>query len=483
MDLNRRVYRLSPSQFSAETIAVTFAKTSRSPEPFDVIAAELNEEKSSQFSEKWIVGYGHSSVAEHAVLHLALENVSRLAIETIEANRLASYTEKSTRYQEWDPKAYVTPPEILGSPYEGEYQALMDKLFQIYAEALQVLRPWGEANTPRREGESEKAWSSRARVKSVDVARFILPAAAMANVGLTINARALEYAIKKMLSSELEEVRLIGAEMKTVATQELPTLVKYADPIAYLPQLREKVRAIANQIDTISGAPWCDLKAVDENAEERVLAAVLYRFGDDSYQVCVDLVLNMPQADKEALVDALFEELTDFDVPIRELEYADLTFSLIMDQGAYFEFKRHRMMTQTVQDLTARLGYALPKAFSEAGFEARYREAMQAAADLYEKLATWNPQVASYVVPNAFNRRVLCRANLRELFHFIKLRCAKNAHFSIQRVGRGMLEQLQPHFPLLSQKIQVKDDTSVDELTAEYFNDTAILTKVRQDLV
>jgi thymidylate synthase ThyX len=75
MDLNRRVYRLSPSQFSAETIAVTFAKTSRSPEPFDLIAAELNDEKSAQFSEKWIVGYGHSSVAEHAVLHLALENV------------------------------------------------------------------------------------------------------------------------------------------------------------------------------------------------------------------------------------------------------------------------------------------------------------------------------------------------------------------------------------------------------------------------
>lgn len=148
MNLNRRVYRLSPSQFSAETIAVTFAKTSRSPEPFDVIAAELNDEKSAQFSEKWIVGYGHSSVAEHAVLHLALENVSRLAIETIEANRLASYTEKSTRYQEWDPKAYVTPPEIHGSPFEAEYQALMDKLFLIYAEALQALRPWGKPTRP-----------------------------------------------------------------------------------------------------------------------------------------------------------------------------------------------------------------------------------------------------------------------------------------------------------------------------------------------
>ena len=478
MDLNRRVYRLSPSQFSPETIAVTFAKTSRSPEPFDTIAAELNDEKSAQFSEKWIVGYGHSSVAEHAVLHLALENVSRLAVETIESNRLASYTEKSTRYQEWDPRAYVTPPEILGSPYEVEYRALMEQLFGIYAEALQVLRPWGEANTPRRENESEKAWSNRARLKSVDVARFLLPAAAMANVGLTINARALEYAIKKMLSSELEEVRLIGREMKAVATQELPTLVKYADPIVFLPHLRAKAREFANQIDTISGAPWCDLKAVDDNAEDRVLAAVLYRFGDDSYQVCLDQVLNMPQEEKQALADAMFAEMTDFDVPIRELEYADLTFDLIMDQGAYFEFKRHRMMTQTVQDLSTRLGYALPKAITEAGFEGHYREAMNKTAVLYEKLAGWNPQVAAYVVPNAFNRRVLCRTNLRELFHFIKLRCARNAHFSIQRVGRGMLEQLQPYFPILSEKIQVKEDLSVQDLTEEYFSQTAIIPEV-----
>ena len=88
MPFERRIYRLSPSQLSAETIAVTFAKTSRSPKAFDEIAAELDVEKSSQFSEKWIVGYGHSSVAEHAILHLALENVSRLAIEMVEGNRL-----------------------------------------------------------------------------------------------------------------------------------------------------------------------------------------------------------------------------------------------------------------------------------------------------------------------------------------------------------------------------------------------------------
>jgi hypothetical protein len=42
-----------------------------------------------------------------------------------------------------------------------------------------------------------------------------------------------------------------------------------------------------------------------------------------------------------------------YDIPLRELEYATFTFDLLMDQGAYAEFKRHRMMTQTPQRLVA----------------------------------------------------------------------------------------------------------------------------------
>src|SRR5262245_55222828 len=115
--MKRDIYLLSPRALSPETIAVTFAKTSRSPESFREIAAELTDEKSANFHEKWVVGYGHASVAEHAVLHIAFENVSRLAIEAIESNRLASYTEKSTRYQKWDPDSFFTPRLIAESKY------------------------------------------------------------------------------------------------------------------------------------------------------------------------------------------------------------------------------------------------------------------------------------------------------------------------------------------------------------------------------
>ena len=115
MPRQRDIYLLSPKALSPETIAVTFAKTSRSPEAFRDIALELTDERSAQFHERWVVGYGHASVAEHAVLHLAVENVSRLAVECLESNRLASYTEKSTRYQLWDADSYYTPRALAES--------------------------------------------------------------------------------------------------------------------------------------------------------------------------------------------------------------------------------------------------------------------------------------------------------------------------------------------------------------------------------
>lgn len=472
MEFKRRIYRLSPRNLSAETIAVTFAKTSRSPEPFDQIAAELDEERSTEFSEKWIVGYGHSSVAEHAVLHLALENVSRLAIETIESNRLASYTEKSTRYQQWDSSAFVIPPEIQHSPFAKTYEEYLTRLFVTYGEILDGLLPWGQAQTERKEGESERSWLGRSRLKSVDVARFVLPTASMANVGLTINARALEYAIRKMLSSDLMEVRLIGEEIKKVATQELPTLVKYAEPIAFLPEVSQYARELTSGFPNTSQEPF-QLTSIDSDGEERILAAVLYRFGKASFQDCLEYVQGLDNAEKQAIVDKLFEKVGKFDNPLRELEYANASFDLIMDQGAYFEFKRHRMMTQTVQDFSIEHGYAIPLAISEAGLEQKYKACMEQVAELYGQIAAWNPQVAAYVLPNAYNRRVFCQANLRSLFHFITLRSASNAHFSIRRVAYGMLELLQPHYPIFAEKILTKGSLNSKEIETQYFSKIA----------
>ena len=151
--------------------------------------------------------------------------------------------------------------------------------------------------------------------------------------------------------------------------------------------------------------------------------------------------------------------LGKYDVPLRELEYSSYTFDLIMDQGAYAEFKRHRMMTQTPQRLTTRLGYSTPSLITEAGFESQYEAAMESSTTLYEKLYEENPDVAQYVVPNGFNRRVLAQFNLREAYAFCQLRSAANAHFSIRRVAQRIYEEMRRVHPLLTKYMKLHDET------------------------
>src|SRR3989339_1614889 len=126
----RRIYALTG--LPPEVVAVAFAKCSRSPEPFDIIAAELNADKSRKFHERWVVGYGHSSVAEHAVLSLAIENVSILATKVIEDCRLSSYTEKSTRYQVFDREHYYKPAAIINSRFKQLYEETLDFIMNSY---------------------------------------------------------------------------------------------------------------------------------------------------------------------------------------------------------------------------------------------------------------------------------------------------------------------------------------------------------------
>jgi len=356
----RQIYLLSPKELSPETIAVAFAKTSRSPESFREIAKGLTEEKSAQFHEKWVVGYGHASVAEHAVLHIAFENISRLAIESIESNRLASYTEKSTRYQKWGSDNFFIPSELDGHPLRDEYIATCQLLFDTYHGSLEPVRTLVLDQTQRRENESEEALDRRVRSQYVDVCRFLLPAASLANVGMTANARVLENVIRKMLSNELVEVREIGENVKAVAKEEIPTLVKYAEPVAYLVETRRELCKAADMESSIgdeNSGDWCKLVDWDKEGEIKVLSAALYRFGGMSFAQALDHVKSLKDAECAALADALLKQLNEHDIALRELEYATYTFDLVMDQGAYAEFKRHRMMTQTPQRLTTLLGF------------------------------------------------------------------------------------------------------------------------------
>ena len=110
--------------------------------------------------------------------------------------------------------------------------------------------------------------------------------------------------------------------------------------------------------------------------------------------------------------------------------------------------------------------------FVLAGMQDAFTQAMQRVQDTYAQLYAWNPHLASYVVPNAFNRRVLITANLRTLFHFISLRTAPNAHFAIRRIANLMREEVQRVSPILGCYLFQPDNETWQDIETCHFEFT-----------
>ena len=436
---SRRIYPLSPRELTEEQLAVVCAMTSRRPEPFDEIARQVTQEKAADFHERWVLGYGHASVAEHAVLHMAVENVSRLACDTLEDNRLASYTEKSSRFQIIPRGYYHLPEELQQHPELNQlYIRTCDYLFDTYGSMIEPTIAHLRAATSQREGERDSAYNLRLRREAIDSCRFLLPAATLTNVGVTMNARVMEHAISKLLSSDLAEERDLGDELKTKGREITPTLIKYAEKNEYLMGAWEAQKAQSASLHA-NGDIGTDVDLVhyDPDAELKVAAASLYRFSDLPYSQVWRQVEAMDTEHRSQTIAACLGNLGPHDSPVRELELVDYTFDLVLDYGAYREFKRHRMQTYLPQPLTVSNGYLVPPLLQEAGLRDSFEEAMGVVGEAFRQVCQASPAVAQYLVTHAHRRRVLSCMSLRECYHLFKLRTQPQAHFSI----RGPVEQ------------------------------------------
>ena len=453
-----RVYPMDPKELTEEQIAVIFAMTSRRPEPFDEIRQVVTEEKAADFHERWVLNYGHASVAEHAIIHMAVENLSRLACDTLEDNRLASYTEKSSRYQVLPSDYYHLPLEVTADEaVRRAFVSTCQHLFEAYEQSLEGLRQYLRTARPQHADERDSAYGLRLRREATDTARFLLPANTLTNVGVTMNARSLEHAITKLLSGELAEERALGESLKAQGRSATPTLIKYADRNEYLvtTRARQDQETAGFQLPVPSSSE-ATLVHHDPDAEEKVATAFLYHRSHQPYQRLQEYVRGLSTEERDRIIDAALKAIGPHDTPIRELESAYCTFEFILDYGAYREFKRHRMQTYVPQPATPALGYVTPPLFKEAGLEPLFQESMQASELGFTAVAKASPPAAQYLVTHAHKRRVIATMNLRECYHLFKLRTQPTAHFSLVEVMKQALEQARAVHPSLFKHLHLR---------------------------
>ncbi len=418
----------------------------------------LARQKAKEFHEKWVVGYGHASVAEHAVAHLAIEDVSIVASKIIEDTRLASYTEKSTRYVVFDRTKFYRVPRLMPSPHASLYEETCSFLLETYTRLTETVIQAIKRETPRGEKQTERGYETACRAKGCDILRYVLPAATLTNIGMTANGRVLEHMITKLLSHPLEESREIGATLKAEVEKIIPTLLKYAERNVYMEETHRAMEAVATV--QLAGslpeeAPDVSLVQSPEDAEDQLVAAILYGYTMHPWRQVQERVGKFSREQKERVIDEYLRRRGKHDQPLRALEHLTYTFDVLVDFGAFRDIQRHRMCTQTPQELGPTHGYSTPPEIGRYGLLATYDECMARAREAYDTIGREFPREAQYVLPLAYRKRVLFTWNLREIHHFVQLRSAKQGHSSYRHIAQQVFKEIECVHPLLARYIRV----------------------------
>lgn len=418
------------------------------------INSKYATEKAIQFMEKWVLGYGHSSVSEGAVIGIGIEGLSILATKIIEDCRLSSFIEKSTRYVSYDQDSFYLDDDLMNSEFADEIKQLMRLLFLVYTNLHLPVLEYIKSVAPKDDDTNDAAWLRACAARRFDAIRTLLPASTKTSLGMTINARELSHMISKLLSHPLKEANKLGEQIKKEASELLPSLLRFADPVDYFIQTQKDMSALAKDyvFDNVREDDVVLVNAT-QNPDDLIIASILYRYKNQSFNVILDVVSQMSDDEKQQIFDTYLSNMGPHDHPMRELEHVNFTFDIVMDYGAYRDLQRHRISTQTAQLLTCDLGYDVPNDIINAGVESQYRFALDKAKELYLKISDKYPQQAQYLLPMAFKKRFMITMNLREIHHLVKIRTTPLAHESYRMIAYKIYEIMKEKYPLLSKYI------------------------------
>ncbi len=433
--------------------------------------------KAEEFYERVLVGYGDDSVAELGGAHLAIEDVSIVMTKAIEDSRIGlSPLEKSTRYVYFNQKVdgrylYALEPGIMAGNFADDYVKACDMLFDTYSSLIEPMSKYAKEKFPAGEGVSERAYNSSIRAKVCDTLRCLLPASTQTNMGLYGNGRAFEYMLLKLYASDLAEGRQIASAAHEELSKVIPSFVKRANDKygiagqAYLKATRASARAeVEKQLAALGGGePETQNESVvlvsfDKDAYDRVIAAIIFENSEFSLGEAEIVAARLSPAAKESIISAYMGKRENRrQKPYRAFEATDYTFGLVGNFGMYRDLHRHRLLTQVRQPLSTRLGFEMPAELVDAGFEAKAKEAVDYASEVYAKLAASSKLSAQYVVPMGFRMQWYMKMNLREAFHFIELRSMPQGHIDYRRMAQNMCLRIKETHPLFGSGMKFTD--------------------------
>ncbi|RAL27020.1 FAD-dependent thymidylate synthase [Thermoflavimicrobium daqui] len=475
-NLDRNVYTIY--NLPEEVIAVIFAYVSRSSAGFRENLAKLladedlalaghsgnratiYSEKAARFHEKWVVGYGHSSVAEHAVAHIGIEKISRLASAELElANTFNSFTEYSQRYQRPKRGDFYLPSSLKSNPeLQAKYIQFHEKAYDIYEQLMSGLVKYLLQTVPKQEKESDKRFKLRIEKIAFEDARYVLPLSTLTNLGMTGNGRALRDTLVRLLSSPYKECQKLARDMEHEITTVIPTLLKYVKPSEYyqktqanLQQCFQKIRPIGI-VESSMGPSARFIQMPDYlEALKQLATFLLIREQPLSYEEAKRIIHQYPQEELEQIVSYALLSLRFFDNPIDELQHLTYQIELKISEANWHQLLRHNRKTHfTYSKPTTRFGYTIPPHIQEAGLTDLFRSFVQESEQMIQQFSSFDSTIADYFITNAHHRQIIASVTLWELYHLINLRTSTEAQWDIRETFVQVYQELQRQQPIFA---------------------------------
>jgi flavin-dependent thymidylate synthase len=459
--LNEATRLLEMDNLTPETISAAYARISRDPRPVNELREIARQEvdRARKSNQNIIFGLGHSSVAEHAIFNFDIIGVSRYAVETIEHFRLASYTEKSQRYILFKDD-FIIPDEIKDGPLQKEYTDIIREQNITYNRLYEKLKPYF-FDKYREEAENKINHRIIDGLAKED-ARYVISLATETQLGMTVNARTLENMIVKCNSHALAEIRRYGQNLFESVKDVAPSIIKYIEPTDYLLNMNNSLRHYFRSHFSehkITGQESKDVLLLEftEDPDDLILAAALFKFHGGSFENALEFARTLNDTDKREFYEIIFTNINPWDSVLREFEFVNFTFQLVVSASNYGQLKRHRISNISAQDYDINLGVTIPDSITETDQTEHFMKIINKTNDIYEQLKNKNPLVAPYVLTNAHRRRVLFRINLRELYHFSRLREDRHAQWDIRQTAHKMVDLIKEDFPLCASMLGGKD--------------------------
>lgn len=450
-------YALDDSSYdeslTPEVISAAYARISRSSDSIATLRAKAAKDVNSarKSNKKIIFDMGHASIAEHAVFNFDIVDVSRLVVEAIEHSRLASYTEKSQRYVTFDPtkKEYMVPQELINTPYVAPFVDFVQRTHEAYHSIYDAI----EKQKRPQEGSVEED------------ARYVTLLATTTQLGMTINGRSLGAMIRRLRALPSCEAKAVGDVLYNEVKEVAPSLFCHCEPDPLQQFLLNEIRSVvsldlkvplATEIDSVYRVSG---PSEGFDIDEMLIAHLIHQASNTSMDICYAVAKRLPKDMQRQLFARIYKHMDPWTVVPRQWELVSLTFEVICSASCFAQLKRHRIATIIPQDYNLSLGYTIPESIrNDASALGSFNKIMEDSSYLYAKLLReFGAPIATYALTQAHRRSVVLRMNLRELYHFSRLREDHHAQGEIRDIAVRISEYVRKIAPLSTALLCGKD--------------------------